>query len=98
VNVEAGSRRGIVYIAWADLDDEPGFYFGYWDGLGRNTTGEGFIAQMPETPSTREALDWAHARSERIIVRPRWDPTQHYSAGDLEYAPLPPLPGDRIDE
>jgi hypothetical protein len=95
--VDARIRRGIVFIAWADNDDEPGFYWGYWDGGGHGS-GDGFLEQMPETPSTRVAVDWARARSDRVKIRPRWDPAQYYSAGDFTYPNMPPLRDPEVDE
>jgi hypothetical protein len=95
--VDAWNRRGIVFIAWADNDDEPGFYWGYWDGVGRDAD-EGVLEQMPKTPSTREALEWARARSDRVQIRPRWDPAHYYSAGKFEYPNLPQLRAPQIEE
>jgi hypothetical protein len=88
--VEPIARRGIVFIAWTDNEDEPGFYSGYWDGAehGRD---EGFLGQMPATPSTDEALEWARARSDRVKIRPSWDPAHYYSAGSRAVRGLPRL-------
>ena len=88
-DVAVGVGRGVVFIAWIDDDGESGFYSGYWDGGGRGA--EGLLEQMPETSSTREALDWACARSDRVRIRPRWDPARYYSAGSLVDPELPPF-------
>jgi hypothetical protein len=75
--VAVGARGGIVFIAWADNHDEDDFYFGYWDGAPDG----GFLEQMPETPSLDVALEWGRARSDRVKIRPSWDPTRYFSAG-----------------
>jgi hypothetical protein len=71
-------RRGVVFIAWSDLSPEPGFYSGYWDG-----GPEGFLEQMPETASIDDAVEWGHARSDRVKIRPSWDPDHYYEAGSV---------------
>ena len=92
------ARRGIVFIAWSDNDGEESFYFGYWDGAAFDTglPDGGFLEQMPETPSIDVALDCARARSDRIKIRPSWDPAHSYSAGPVPTGePLPELPDQR---
>ncbi len=84
------AKRGTVFIAWDDREDEPGFYFGYWDG-GGDGPGNGFLGQMPETPSIEVALAWGHARAYRIRIRPSWDPAHYYSAGTERVPTLPEL-------
>ena len=42
-----------------------------------------------------EALSWALARTEWVIVRPRWDPEVHYWAG---HGPVPDIPELEQDE
>ena len=74
------AKRGVVFIAWIDVDEEPGYYSGYWDGAGHGVD-EGFLEQMPETSSLDTALEWARVRSDRVKIRPSWDPAQYYSAG-----------------
>lgn len=95
MRVESIARRGIVFVAWTDNDDEPGFYSGYWDGGGHGRD-QGFLGQMPETRSTDEALEWARARSDRVKIRPSWDPAHYYSAGAQVLGGLPRL--ERVED
>jgi hypothetical protein len=70
-------RSGVVFIAWTEGDDEPGFDWGYWDGAPEG----GLLEQMPETAAVDVALEWGRARSDRVKIRPSWDPARYYSAG-----------------
>lgn len=78
-------RRGVVFIAWTEFFSEPGFYSGYCDG-----GPEGFLEQMPETPSIDAALEWGRERSDRVRIRPSWDPAHYYEGGAV------PVPGERV--
>jgi len=78
-------RRGVVFIAWSELFPERGFYSGYWDG-----GPEGFLEQMPETPSIEAALAWGRDRSDRVKIRPSWDPAHYYEGGSV------PQSGERV--
>jgi hypothetical protein len=78
-------RRGVVFIAWSELFPERGFYSGYWDG-----GPEGFLEQMPETPSIDAALEWGRERSDRVKIRPSWDSAHYYEGGSV------PMPGERV--
>jgi hypothetical protein len=82
--------RGTVYMAW-DHDH----YEGYWElqpsGPGRN------LEQMPAIRSTAEALAWARARTNRIVIRPRSDPGRSYWAGGADHpseGTMPRFEGD----
>ena len=76
VHAPAGAS-GVAFIAWSDNDDEPGFYWGYWDGAPEG----GLLEQMPETASVDVALEWERARSDRVKIRSSWHPARYYSAG-----------------
>jgi hypothetical protein len=88
-----GARRGTVFIAWID-----GAYSGYWDALpdGRPAN----LEQMPMIFSAAEAVAWAHARSDRVLIRPKSDPDRYYwagsapQAGDEELPVFVSAPGD----
>jgi hypothetical protein len=84
------AKRGVVFIAWSDMDEEPSYYSGYWDGAGHGVD-EGFLEQMPKTSSLDIALDWARVRSDRVKIRPSWDPEQYYSAGAQAVRGIPTL-------
>jgi hypothetical protein len=81
--------RGTMYLAWND-----DHYEGYWDlapsGPARN------LEQMPAIPSTAEALTWARARTNRVVIRPRSDPRRSYWAGEgvPPGGPMPRFEGD----
>jgi hypothetical protein len=74
----------VVFITWVDNEGELGFYSGYWDGAptGGHGPDEGFLEQMPRTSSTDDAVAWARSRSDRVNIRPSWDPAHYYSAGE----------------
>jgi hypothetical protein len=90
-------RCGTVFVAWAGFHlirpgQPPPTYTDYWD---QYPDGDyAFLEQGPDTPDLSEVLRWAQARSDRIIVRPEFDPLNEYWAGTpAEHPPqLLPLP------
>jgi hypothetical protein len=80
-------RRGTVYAAWLpDLHR----YTCYWDASPDDPPK--LVEQGPDTRQLAEVLSWAAERARRVLVRPEWDDTQYYWAGNGE-APsdVPPL-------
>ena len=76
-----GPRTGIVYIT----DDATGFqgprgepYFGHWEGI---EDGRPALLEEAAWWSVEEAVVWARARAEVVVVR-LGDPEVVYSAGD----------------
>lgn len=92
--VDASARRGIVFIAWIDNDDDPGFYSGYWDGGGRGPH-EGFLGQMPETSSVETALEMGSSAGARRQDSTEVDPAGYCPAGADTEPGMPRL--DRPD-
>lgn len=94
-------RCGTVFAAWGGFrlirpGAPPPTYTGYWDQYPDGD--DAFLEQGPDTPDLSEVLLWARARSDRIIVRPEFDPLNEYWAGTPAHQPplLPPLPrGDQ---
>ncbi len=68
--------KGTVWLAF---DPSDGVYWGYWelDPDGPSQQPERF----PHTDSLREAIAWARARTERILVRPADAPSTYFWAG-----------------
>lgn len=84
-------RRGICWIAW-DPDSER--YVGY---LGELDQADAEIAHVENTPTVRDLdkiLAWAREAASVVIVRPEFDPSTHYSAGERRAGRrgLPTLP------
>jgi hypothetical protein len=82
---------GVVYVVWDDnahirarhpdlADEFPDRYHCSLQPLGANSDP---LADGPATATLAEALEWARRQSpEYILVRPEWDPGQHYVATD----------------
>jgi hypothetical protein len=86
-------RIGTVFVAWVEEGLEggdDGFYMGYWDGHDP-VHDEGFLGQMPATADLDLVLEWADARSDRIRIRPSWDPATYYEAGRRAHPGAPIL-------
>lgn len=88
VALERRDDNGRAWIAW--------IYDGYAASLQGGTADptiydEGIGSSKADgTPVTLgEALEWALARTDWVIVRPRWDPSVHYWAGR---GPAPRIP------
>lgn len=98
-------RRGRAWIAWMDLPPPP------WDpNFPRHPPYYAVSLQGPpedpdlfedggQVPTLAEALAWARARTDWIVVRPQWDPATSYWAGTgsapLSHGtPLPVLPAE----
>jgi hypothetical protein len=94
-------RCGTVFAAWGGFrlsrpGAPPPTYTGYWDQY--PDPDYAFLEQGPDTADLSEVLHWARARSDRIIVRPEFDPLNEYWAGTPAQRPplLPSLPrGDQ---
>jgi hypothetical protein len=76
-------RCGTVYVAWLSPhrhhDGANTGYTCYWD---QSPDGEAaFLEQGPEVPDLVIVREWAHARSDRIYVRPSWAPDESFWAG-----------------
>ena len=63
---------------------ERGCYWGYWDG-----GPEGFLEQMPETPSI-DAASNGGVTFGPCEIRPSWDTAHYYEGGSV------PTPGERV--
>jgi hypothetical protein len=86
----AVGRGGTVFAAWLDLPGpEGGHYAAYWDA---SPDASCFLEQGPGTADLDALLAWADERSDRVVVRPSWDPSHHYWAGRAgRPATTPPL-------
>ena len=92
------TRTGTVWIAWGgdpDIDDglgetdEPG-YEASWqpDEEGDHDVYE----DGPRFATLDDALDWAHRRTDSVLVRPAWDEGRYYWSGTgAAPAGYPPL-------
>jgi hypothetical protein len=82
-----------VYIIWVDSahcrarlpdlaeDFQDHYSCSYQSDSGDKQSGED--AESPELHTLDEALDWAHERApEYVFVRPQWDPSRQFVAGD----------------
>jgi hypothetical protein len=67
-------RTGTVWLAFED-----GVYEGYWEAEPENPAA--MLEELPPTADAWSALDWARARSAKILIRPRYDPAHYYWAG-----------------
>lgn len=80
---KAIGRCGTVYAAWASSHrrrrDEAGCYTCYWDQAPDGTPA--FLEQGPQVPDLDLVREWAHARSDRVYVRPAWAPDTAFWAG-----------------
>jgi hypothetical protein len=63
-----------VFIAWDD-----GAYSGYWDAL--PDAAPAHLEQMPMLFRAAHTLEWAGARADRVLIRPKSDPASSYWAG-----------------
>ena len=94
--------KGRAWIAWLP----PGWAGVEWDKgcylASLQFTPDDADANL-QTTDLQEALDWARARTDWVMVRPAWDPDVHYWAGsgtvpdapetsDDQVAILPPAP------
>jgi hypothetical protein len=72
--------NGRAWIAWLP----PGWAAARWDNgcywASLQDTADDTDANL-ETVDLQEALDWARARTEWVMVRPAWDTKVHYWAG-----------------
>jgi hypothetical protein len=80
-----GARKGTVFIAWID-----GAYSGYWDALPDD--GPAHLEDMPMIFFAAEAIAWAHARTDRVLIRPKSDRGRYYWAGSAPQADDDELP------
>lgn len=65
-----------MFIAWID-----GAYSGYWDALPDAPPAQ--LEDMPMIFFAAEAVAWAHARTDRVLIRPKSDPDRYYWAGAI---------------
>ena len=72
--------NGRAWIAW--------IYDGYSASLQGGVADPTIYDPGVDGVSLADALGWARARTQWVIVRPRWDPGVHYWAG---VGPLPEL-------
>jgi len=92
-------RAGIVWIAWLEPTGRERAH-GLAHGLSRYATSwqpsdesdHDLYESGPDLASLAAALDWARQRSDRVVVRPEWDPGTHYSGGSVQLdGDFPPL-------
>jgi hypothetical protein len=80
-------RCGVVYVSWTrgwqsrspDVPSDPDVYSCGWQN---NEPGDGDDFQSDEFASLDDAVRWARHRSDRVLVRPQWDPNTYYLATD----------------
>ena len=77
-------RTGTVWIAWwfarrpQDAAVYSPHYMCHWEGPADEP---GLLEDGPNFDDLDDALAWARCRADNIIVRPSWDPGEHYWAG-----------------
>jgi hypothetical protein len=84
-------RRGICWIAW-DSDTER--YGGYLGELDDNDTEIALVENSPAVRDLDRIIAWARGAASVVIIRPEFDPSTHYSAGQRRAGRrgLPELP------
>jgi len=94
-------RTGTVWISWESghSDNTAGEDLpkpGYWVSW-QSDRGQGdWCEDGPYCADLRDALAWARARTDAVIVRPAWDENTHYWAGPgHDPRNLPPLDESR---
>lgn len=81
--------HGQSWVAW---DDVTLRYDGYLGDVGDDGD-ESFVEDIPRLRELDEVLRWCRRHAVSIHVRPEWDPSTQYWAGDGEPPPgEPPLP------
>lgn len=97
-------RTGTVWIAWEGRDSdnaedpagEDGSQPGYWVSWQSDRGQVDWCEDGPYCADLRDALAWARARTDAVIVRPAWDENTHYWAGrGHDQRNLPPLDESR---
>lgn len=97
-------RTGTVWIAWenghgddvgnAAGEDAP--EPGYWVSWQSDRGDDNWCENGPGFADLRDALTWARARTDAVIVRPAWDENTRYWAGQgHDPRNLPPLDESR---
>jgi hypothetical protein len=73
---ESSRGKGVVWLAW---DDDWHWYWGYWE---LSPDGPPTVLEhCPSSPDATEVVEWGHARTPVVVIRPESDPGRHYWAG-----------------